>query len=554
MSSSNNTFDIDTNVDSYTNDELLEILNLGSTSESESESLTLEDIQDRVQLMMRQYPSIAFFFAQVGERLESEYADGHNDNNEDDNYDNDNDNHDDDVAKQQMDQIKQDETNVWLKNQYLQQDGAKEFKQYTSRDNKVQIFEDKNGHEQMKQERLGAVNAINLPVSQGSLNPVLKNITSRIVMLDSTYRQNIVPYDSPAASSTDYTLDLSDTLKDTLSIKLSSVQIPFTWYNYADYLGNTCFMYATSPTAFSNNDLNPSGMQQFILPNGNYTSSTTLLAALTSVTTPPLPSPPLPFTFAVVNNFFTITNNTANYIRIVFYNGNNPTMSCDSTGCRFPSKLDNNLGWNLGFRDSNIRGVELALAYDLAPLASSPLNSVKASVPYCTVGPNYFLLVVDDFNQNHLNQGLVNIHDTDTTLNPPSYINADINYACFNTDQGFNSPYPVYIPNAPARLTQAQLYSANQILENRRNTTNIRTPGPTTTDVLAVIPLKVGGLSFGDKYIEFGSSLLQNERVYFGPVNISRMRVTLRDDKGNVVNLNGADWSFSLVSTHLYEF
>ena len=95
---------------------------------------------------------------------------------------------------------------------------------------------------------------------------------------------------------------------------------------------------------------------------------------------------------------------------------------------------------------------------------------------------------------------------------------------------------------------------ANQILENRRNTTNIRTPGPTTTDVLAVIPLKVGGLSFGDKYIEFGSSLLQNERVYFGPVNISRMRVTLRDDKGNVVNLNGADWSFSLISTHLYEF
>ncbi len=229
-------------------------------------------------------------------------------------------------------------------------------------------------------------------------------------------------------------------------------------------------------------------------------------------------------------------------------------MSCSKTGCRFPSKLDNNLGWNLGFRSSNIPGVELAIAYDLAPLALSPLNSVVASVPYCNIGPNYFLLVVDDFNQNHLNQGLVNIDDTDTTLNPPSYISADINYSCFSTNEGFQSPYPVYIPNAPARLTQAQLYSANQIAENRRNTTNIRTPGPTTTDVLAVIPLKVGGLSFGDKYIEFGSSLLQNERVYFGPVNISRMRVTLRDDKGNIVNLNGADWSFSLISTHLYEF
>ena len=506
MSSANN---IDTDVDSYTNDELLEILEL----DSGSGSLTADDIQDKVQLMMRQYPSIAFFFAQVGERLDEE-----------------------------------DEANVWLKNQYLTQNGAKEFKQYTSRDNKVQIFEDGNGHEQMKQERLGAVNAINVPVSQGSLNPVLKNITSRIVMLDSTYRQNIVPYDSPVSASTDYTLDLSDTLNNTLSIKLSSVQIPFTWYNYADYLGNTCFMYKIGTgSPFSNNDLNPNGMQQFIIVNGSYTSSTTLLAALNLVA-------PATFTFAVVNNSFTITNNTGDYVRIVFYNGNNPTMSCGSSGCRFPSKLDNNLGWNLGFRSSNIPGVELAIAYDLAPLALSPLNSIKASVPYCSVGPNYFLLVVDDFNQNHLNQGLVNIDDTDTTLSPPSYINADINYACFNTDEGFNSPYPVYIPNAPARLTQAQLYSANQILENRRNTTNIRTPGPTTTDVLAIIPLKVGGLSFGDKYIEFGSSLLQNERVYFGPVNISRMRVTLRDDKGNVVNLNGADWSFSLISTHLYEF
>ena len=529
----NNTFDIDTNVDNYTNDELLEILELGSGS------LTAEDIQDRVQLMMRQYPSIAFFFAQVGERLESDYADADSG---------------DDVADeegQQEQQNEEDEANVWLKNQYLRQDGAKEFKQYTSRDNKVQIFEDANNHEQMKQERLGAVNAINVPVSQGSLNPVLKNITSRIVMLDSTYRQNIVPYDSPVSLSTDYTLDLSDTLNNTLSIKLSSVQIPFTWYNYADYLGNTCFMYATSPTAFSNNDLNPPGMQQFKIINGSYTNTTALSNALTSG----LPSSV--FTFAVVNNSFTITNSTGDYVRIIFYNGNNPTMSCGSSGCRFPSKLDNNLGWNLGFRSSNIPGVELAIAYDLAPNTSSPpspLSSVTASVPYCNIGPNYFLLVVDDFNQNHLNQGLVNIDDTDTTLNPPSYINADINYACFSTDEGFQSPYPVYIPNAPTRLTQAQLYSANQIAENRRNTTNIRTPGPTTTDVLAVIPLKVGGLSFGDKYIEFGSSLLQNERIYFGPVNISRMRVTLRDDKGNIVNLNGADWSFSLISTHLYEF
>jgi hypothetical protein len=244
-------------------------------------------------------------------------------------------------------------------------------------------------------------------------------------------------------------------------------------------------------------------------------------------------------------NYFTIANAGFSNIRLVFYNGNNPNMNCNPKGCKSPCKINNNLGWVLGFKNV----VDFTIVVDIAPG-----GTVTADVPYTNVGPTYFLLVVDDFNQNHLNQGLVNIDDTDTTLNAPSYIDANINFSCFNSTSGYNSPFPVYIPNAPTRLTQAQLYSANQILENRKNTTSYRIAGPTTTDVLAVIPLKVGGLSFGEKYVEFGSSLLQNERVYFGPVNISRMRVTLRDDKGNVVNLNGADWSFSLISTHLYEF
>ena len=527
----NNDNGIDTDIDSYDDDELLEILGL--------EDPTAEEIRDKVGVMMRQYPSIAFFFAQLGERLEQTYATKS------------------DAIKAVDEQQQEEEANVWLKNQYLKQDGSQPFNTYTSRDNKVQTFQDdQNNHDQMKRERLGAVDVVNVPVSQGTLNPVLKNITSRIVMLDSAYRQNIIPYDSPVAASTDYTLDLSDTLKNTLSLKLSSVQIPYTWYNIAGYLGNSCFGYilGTPPTP---DDLNFN--DTFFVANNQYVDANSLLYALNnSSTSIPGPNPNLTFSLtdafgsavppSLPGNYFTIKN-TGPKIRIVFYNGNNPNMNCNPKGCRSPSKLDNNLGWVLGFRSTNIQGLDLAIAYDI-PAG----GAITANVPYTNVGPTYFLLVIDDFNQNHLNQGLVNIDDTDTTLSAPSYIDAEINFSCFTSDSGYNSPFPVYIPNAPTRLTQAQLYSANQILENRKNTTSYRIAGPTTTDVLAVIPLKIGGLSFGEKYVEFGSSLLQNERVYFGPVNISRMRVTLRDDKGNVVNLNGADWSFSLISTHLYEF
>ena len=528
MANNNNNDGIDTDIDSYDDDELLEILGL--------EDPTAEEIRDKVGVMMRQYPSIAFFFAQLGERLEQTYAT----NNE---------------AIQAIDaQQQEEEANVWLKNQYLKQDGSQPFNTYTSRDNKVQTFQDdQNNHDQMKRERLGAVDVVNVPVSQGTLNPVLKNITSRIVMLDSAYRQNIIPYDSPVAVSTDYTLDLSDTLNNTLSLKLSSVQIPYTWYNIAGYLGNSCFGYILNPATPDDLNFNDT----FFVQNNQYVDANSVLVALTAGTYIG-PNPNLLFSLTDVSgsavppglpgNYFTIKN-TGAPIRLVFYNGNNPNMNCNPKGCRSPSKLDNNLGWVLGFRSTNIEGLDLAIAYDI-PSG----GAITANVPYTNVGPTYFLLVIDDFNQNHLNQGLVNIDDTDTTLSAPSYIDAEINFSCFTSDSGYNSPFPVYIPNAPTRLTQAQLYSANQILENRKNTTSYRIAGPTTTDVLAVIPLKIGGLSFGEKYVEFGSSLLQNERVYFGPVNISRMRVTLRDDKGNIVNLNGADWSFSLISTHLYEF
>ena len=521
----NNDNGIDTDIDSYDDDELLEILGL--------EDPTAEEIRDKVGVMMRQYPSIAFFFAQVGERLEQTYATKS------------------DAIKAVDEQQQEEEADVWLKNQYLKQDGSKPFNTYTSRDNKVQTFQDdQNNHDQMKRERLGAVDVVNVPVSQGTLNPVLKNITSRIVMLDSAYRQNIIPYDSPVSACTDYTLDLSDTLNNTLSIKLSSVQIPYTWYNIAGYLGNSCFGYILNPATPDDLNFNDT----FFVANNQYVDKNTLLIGLNAGTYIG-PNPNLAFSLTGASgsgsgNYFTITNTSqTDNVRIVFYNGKNPNMNCNPSGCRSPSKLDNNLGWILGFRSTNIQGLDLAIAYDIGPG-----QKITADVPYTNVGPTYFLLVIDDFNQNHLNQGLVNIDDTDTTLSAPSYIDANINFSCFTSDSGYNSPFPVYIPNAPTRLTQAQLYSANQILENRKNTTSFRIAGPTTTDVLAIIPLKVGGLSFGDTYVEFGSSLLQNERVYFGPVNISRMRVTLRDDKGNVVNLNGADWSFSLISTHLYEF
>ena len=250
----------------------------------------------------------------------------------------------------------------------------------------------------------------------------------------------------------------------------------------------------------------------------------------------------------------TITNATASAYDVLFFD---PTYNIPVTpGLMTPeindaiaaSKLNSNLGWLMGYRGTNqVPPVPNQLLYTI-PANTSPNNAIVAEALADTYGPKYLLLVLDDYNQNHLNKGLVTIATNDTRLSLPSYFNPGIAVTC---DASNN---PTYVQSAPRQFTQAQLYTINAINQNRNNTTTDRYTGPTTTDVLALIPLKTYSMLPGQPYTEFGSSLQTNERVYFGPVNIERMKVQLMDDKGNILNMHGNDWSFTLLSTHLYEY
>jgi hypothetical protein len=63
-----------------------------------------------------------------------------------------------------------------------------------------------------------------------------------------------------------------------------------------------------------------------------------------------------------------------------------------------------------------------------------------------------------------------------------------------------------------------------------------------------------GGLTPGELYSEISGSLQVFRRQYFGPVNIDRLRLSLLDDKGRVLNLNGCDWSITLLAEMLYQY
>jgi hypothetical protein len=112
----------------------------------------------------------------------------------------------------------------------------------------------------------------------------------------------------------------------------------------------------------------------------------------------------------------------------------------------------------------------------------------------------------------------------------------------------------VILPSAPRTLTNAQLYTINEITKNREQNTTFRGKAPTNSDTFALIPIKKGGMSTGDLYVEFGGSMQDNKRVYFGPVSVDRMRIKLVDDRGYTVDLHGAEWCFTIIAELLYQY
>ena len=156
---------------------------------------------------------------------------------------------------------------------------------------------------------------------------------------------------------------------------------------------------------------------------------------------------------------------------------------------------------------------------------------------------NYFLLVVDDFIQNHVNDGLITIASVENDVALPSYASR-ISYQC-DPITG-RKVAGIGTNNQFTTLTAKQLYSMNQVIDARRSTSTY-TAGPYMRDVFALVPIKLAGLSFGSTYMEFGGTLQNQNRKYFGPVNIKKLSIKLMNDRGDVVDLNGTNWSFTLI-------
>ena len=543
---------IDTNVSNYSLSELMAIVELEDLKPNE----IVKQTNKYIDKFKTSNPTLSTFFMEIRSQLlqystnlvdpknkAASFVEGFTSINDEEDED------DEKAEDAEYPEGEKQQTN-WYENEALPQDDDETQKDKTTeRKQKIDVFG--NNHVPMNREQLGVNNNFNLPVAQDSLNPNLKNTISRFVNLDSQFRQF---GNGTESSSTDYTLDLSDPLTNVLSMRMYSYQIPYCWYVIDIPYGNTCFWVTATVEGVVYN-------VPVTVPPGNYTPTqfqTTLNTILNSIFTTGL-SP----TDAVVYN----TNNgkltlnlyggiypeltepfipsfTIDDTTVITFFDYTAKLQCETNCVNKSFYLNQTLGWLMGFRAPTI---------NVDPSGNTGTGILDLN------GTKYLILVIDDYNQNHVNNALVSITEYSNVLKMPSYYSPDLPYTCqvASSNNGINSEYTqtqIMLPSAPRTLTNSQLYTINEINRNRNNNTNHRAKAPTSTDILAMIPIKPTGLSTGALIIEFSGSLQDNIRTYFGPVNVDRMRVRLLNDKGNVLNMNGADWCVTLICDCLYQY
>ena len=582
--------DIDTNVSNYTLSELLTIVEIDN-----DEDVNYDDILDKTNLLIKKFkvknPILSNFFKEVQMQLLQYAQDLEADSDDDtsgkivvtprdssiEGFGN--------MSNEAIYPAAEKQITDWYENENLTQSDQNQENKITQRKQKIGVFG--NQHAPMKREQIATTDTFTLPVKQDSLNPNLKNTITRFVNLDSQFRQYTSGSES---SSTNYTFDLSDTLKNALSLSLYSYQIPFSWYVIDEAYGNTCFWVVDTS---SNNTIPVS------VPSGNYSQSGFQTQLNTSFQNAGFSTPavsgyveadnPVYYNsnngkitlFLYDGSFndpegvltsFTITSETS----IVFYDFTGILQCNVSCASNINHYFNNTLGWIMG--------------YKLPYINIDPSGNTASSVLDLN-GTKYLILVLDDYNQNHVNNSLVSISQYSNNLKIPSYYSPDLPYTCLTPAQQSNNlkelvdsvvlqslfdnqtvnaqnglliagkyeddyaATQIVLPSAPRTLTRAQIYTINEINKNNNNLTNYLAKAPTSSDILAIIPVKTStGVPTGSLLVEFSGSLQDNTRVYFGPVNIERMAIKLLDDKGNILNLNGNDWCCTFVCECLYQY
>ena len=322
-------------------------------------------------------------------------------------------------------------------------------------------------------------------VPPGYMNPINVRTITQAISIDSRFRPNYY-----ASKSTNFDVILPSIQKNVISMRVTSIELPTTYYAVSRVAGNSACLIV---------DLSNNGRGWIVtLPDGNYEQSwaknsnaadivtsmnNAILNAVPVTLNPNGSTTPNPSGTPLSNNdlTFQVDHISGKCFFIAVAGGILVTkgfilrFNVDSDGnLNLDANIQMRLGWQLGFR---------AAEYTATPKCVSEGICL-------VVGPRYGFISIDDYQKNA----------------GPSHI---ITYA--------NS---ILQDNIITRLNLAELQADFGVYQSSSD------PGLSTQ--------------------------LNRTREYFGPVDLQRLHIALYDEFGRVIDLNNMDWSLSLAFEMLY--
>ena len=209
---------------------------------------------------------------------------------------------------------------------------------------------------------------------QGTINPLNKRILRQNINIDTRFRENYY-----ATQSSNFHLDLPIRLTQVVSLQLSALELPSTFYNISKVFGNNFFVISiinVEPLIVT-------------IPDGNYTYLTLQTYINTFLAAASTPAAYQTIQFLAEINTPGGTGSGGSGKMVVGSLGGDIDFSLNFQSDRYGNEdkqtpLPLKMGWIMGFREGYYENNKTYVSEGIIDL----------------VGPRYIYLVVDDFNNN----------------------------------------------------------------------------------------------------------------------------------------------------------
>lgn len=368
----------------------------------------------------------------------------------------------------------------------------------------------------------------------GTINPDLKQTITRLINIDSSFR-----IASPNNTSDKFIFQLTEPLLNVVSLSLYSLEIPQSWYTFTAAKGTVTFVVCVITDVATKYPVT--------IEEGNYTTVSLytevvkkINAKLVGILTV---APVYDHNKGILTLVFTPTVPGSIFVVQLFWVDDTVTELANN-------RFNSNLGWLLGYR--------------LAITSCTTKGGLFFAIAESLVDPSgtkYILLSLEDYKTNRINRSIIAVSNTpNTPISMPSYFTQD-------TPQYRTSSTTVQaIPTNNRNLTTKQIYTINAISD--QPTTHNAILSYDSSNFFAKVAVKrtewakttVDGITEaidgvpGKLFVENGGPLALQSREYFGPVNLQTLSIGLYDDKGNLLGMNGMDWSVSLMVKSIYQY